>query len=58
MKNPLFIAESIYADRLSSAAKAVLKQYALGRLRVAGDNRFLSADLLKLLIDLLLMQYD
>lgn len=31
-KNPKFIAEPVYADRLKSRAQAVLKQYALGRL--------------------------
>ena len=45
-KNPKFIAESVYADRLKSRAQAVLKQYALGRLIVAGVIRYLSADLL------------
>lgn len=50
-KNPKFIAESVYADRLKSQAQAVLKQYALGRLIVSGDNRYLSADLLELLTE-------
>jgi hypothetical protein len=50
-KNPKFIAEPVYADRLKSRAQAVLKQYALGRLIVAGDNRYLSADLLGFLKD-------
>ena len=49
-KNPKFIAESEYANRLKSRAQAVLKQYALGRLIVAGDNRYLSADLLGFLV--------
>lgn len=52
-KNPKFIAESVYADRLKSRAQSVLKQYALGRLIVAGDNRYLSADLLNFLITLI-----
>lgn len=39
-KNPKFIAESVYADRLKSRAQSVLKQYALGRLIVTGDNRY------------------
>lgn len=50
-KNPKFIAESVYSDRLKSRAQSVLKQYALGRLIVSGDNRYLSADLLGLLIE-------
>jgi len=49
-KNPKFIAEPVYADKIKAKAQAVLKQYALGRLIVAGDNRYLSADLLGLLI--------
>lgn len=49
-KNPKFIAEAVYADRLKSRAQSVLKQYALGRLIVAGDNRYLSADLLGFLV--------
>ena len=48
-KNPLFIAEPVYADQLSAKAENILKQYALGRLIVSGDNRYLSGDLLEFL---------
>ena len=48
-KNPLFIAEPVYADELSAKSENILKQYALGRLIVSGDNRYLSGDLLELL---------
>ena len=44
-KNPRFINESVYAKRL--------EQYAVGRLIVAGDNRYLSGDLLDFLAFLL-----
>lgn len=46
-KNPLFIAEPIYAKELDSRAQTLLKQYSLGRLLVSGDNRYLSGDLMR-----------
>lgn len=46
-KNPLFINESIYADELSARAEKINSNYALGRLIIAGDNRYLSGDLLR-----------
>ncbi|RKJ38808.1 hypothetical protein D7X94_14965 [Acutalibacter sp. 1XD8-33] len=52
-KNSLFINEPVYAKELDSKAEQVLKQYALGQLIVAGDNRYLSGDLLELLTLLL-----
>lgn len=52
-KNPLFIHEPVYAEQLSSKAEKILKKYAVGRLIVAGDNRYLSDDLLSLLCTLL-----
>ena len=52
-KNSLFINEPVYAKELGSKAEQVLKQYALGQLIVAGDNRYLSGDLLELLTLLL-----
>ena len=55
-KNPLFIHEPVYARKLESMADSVLKQYAVGRLIVAGDNRYLSGDLLELMTGLLLPQ--
>ena len=41
--NPLFLNEPICVKELDDAAAHVLKQYALGRLIVSGDNRFLSS---------------
>ena len=47
--NPLFINESIYAKELEDRAESILKDYSLGTLLVAGDSRYLSADLLRFL---------
>ena len=52
-KNSLFINEPVYTKELDSKAEKVLNQYAIGQLIVAGDNRFLSGDLLELLTSLL-----
>ena len=48
-KNPRFINEPIYAKRLEAEADKIAEQYAVGRLIVAGDNRYLSGDLLDFL---------
>ena len=48
-KNPRFINEPIYAKRLETEADKIAEQYAVGRLIVAGDNRYLSGDLLDFL---------
>lgn len=48
-KNPLFLNEPIYTKQLDSRAEQILKDYAVGRLMVAGDIRYLSGDLLALL---------
>ena len=48
-KNPHFINEPIYAKRLEAEADKIAEQYAVGRLIVAGDNRYLSGDLLDFL---------
>lgn len=55
-KNPLFIHEPVYTRKLDSMAESILKQYAVGRLIVAGDNRYLSGDLLELMTGLLRFQ--
>lgn len=52
-KNPKFLNESAYSKQLGIMADKVLKEYAVGRLIVAGDNRFLSADLLSLISHIL-----
>lgn len=48
-KNPSFINEPVYAKRLEDEADKIVEQYAVGRLIVAGDNRYLSGDLLDFL---------
>jgi len=52
-KNPRFINEPVYAKRLEAEADKIAEQYAVGRLIVAGDNRYLSGDLLDFLAFLL-----
>jgi hypothetical protein len=46
-RNPLFINEPIYANELESKAQNILKKYAIGRLIIPGDNRYLSGDLMR-----------
>ena len=48
-QNPLFMEEAIYAKELSDKAESVRQKYAVGQLLVAGDNRYLSDDLMRLL---------
>lgn len=48
-QNPLFMEEAIYAKELSDKAESVRQRYAVGQLLVAGDNRYLSDDLMQLL---------
>ena len=48
-KNPQFCREPIFADELNRQAKHLLDEYSVGRLLVAGDNRYLSDDLMRLL---------
>lgn len=48
-KNPLFIREREFSKQLDSVADGIIRRYALGELTVAGDNRYLSGDLLELL---------
>ncbi|WP_316638246.1 hypothetical protein [uncultured Ruminococcus sp.] len=47
--NPLFMEEAIYAKELSDKAESIRQRYAVGQLLVAGDNRYLSDDLMRLL---------
>ena len=53
-KNPAFLDEPVYTKILDAQAERILEQYAVGRLLVAGDNRFLSGDLMDLLVRLVL----
>ena len=52
-KNPLFVNEKACVKELNDNADKLIRQYSLGRLRVEGDNRFLSDDILDLLIFLI-----
>ena len=52
-KNPLFINEPVYTQTLDDMAERIVKNYAVGRLIVDGDNRYLSGDLLDFLVGLL-----
>lgn len=52
-KNPLLAQEPYCVKELSDAADHVLREYEVGHLTVAGDNRYLSGDLLEFLILLL-----
>ena len=48
-KNGMFIDEPIFAKELSDRAENILSKYAVGKLLVTGDNRYLSDDLLRLI---------
>lgn len=52
-KNPLFLNEPVYTQTLDDMAERIVKNYAVGRLIVTGDNRYLSGDLLDFLVSLL-----
>ena len=51
-QNERFIDEPIFSKELSIQAKALLRHYSLGQLLVSGDNRYLSDDLMRLLLHL------
>lgn len=51
-KNPKLIAENYYVDMLKKKADKILWNYALGKLIVAGSNRYLSGDLLDFMLRL------
>ncbi|MBR5031908.1 MAG: hypothetical protein IKX49_04285, partial [Clostridia bacterium] len=48
-KNPLYLEESIFTKELSDNAESIRNKYAVGKLLVAGDTRYLSDDLIRLL---------
>lgn len=52
-KNPLLLAEPVCAKELETQAEKILEDYSIGHLIVAGDNRYLSGDLLAFLTALL-----
>lgn len=49
IKNPLLLEEPVLAKEFEKKAESIRNDYALGRLLVAGDNRYLSDDLMRLL---------
>lgn len=49
-KNTLLVNEPAAVKELSDAAEHVLRDYSVGHLTVPGDNRYLSGDLLELLV--------
>ena len=48
-KNEMFIDEPIFTKELKDRADNILSKYAMGNLLIAGDNRYLSDDLLRLI---------
>lgn len=48
-KNEKFINESIYTKELEDRAASIVKKYAIGKLLISGDNRYLSGDLMRFL---------
>ena len=49
-QNERFIDEPCFTKELSMQAKSLLRHYSLGQLLVSGDNRYLSDDLMRLLL--------
>ena len=48
-KNAMYVNEPIYTKELQDKAKNILNKYAVGKLLVSGDNRYLCDDLMRLL---------
>ena len=48
-KNPKFLHEKVFTKELEDHADSILKDYAIGQLISAGDNRYLSGDLMRFL---------
>ncbi len=48
-KNPKFLNEKVFTKELDDIAESIVKDYALGSLISAGDNRYLSGDLMRFL---------
>ena len=51
-KNPLFLGEPLFAKELQDKAENILTKYENANLLVAGDNRYLSDDLMRLLANI------
>lgn len=48
-KNPRFLEEATFVWELKTYTDSILRQYGTGQLMIAGDNRYLSDDLMRLL---------
>jgi len=48
-KNPAFLQERVFQKELENKARQVREKYAIGKLQVSGDTRYLSDDLMRLL---------
>ena len=48
-KNPAFLQERIFQKELEDKARQIREKYAIGKLQVSGDTRYLSDDLIRLL---------
>ncbi len=48
-KNPRFLDEATFVWELKTYTDSILRQYGTGQLMIAGDNRYLSDDLIRLL---------
>ena len=48
-KNGLWVDEPIYTNELEDKAEQILSKYGVGQLLIAGDNRYLSDALMRLL---------
>ena len=48
-KNPRYMEEATFVWELKTCTDSILDQYGTGRLMIAGDNRYLSDDLMRLL---------
>ena len=48
-KNPAFLQERIFQKELEDKARQVREKYAIGKLQISGDTRYLSDDLMRLL---------
>lgn len=48
-KNPAFLQERIFQKELEDKARQIREKYAIGKLQVSGDTRYLSDDLMRLL---------
>jgi hypothetical protein len=46
-RNPLFLHEPVFTKELDDLAESIRKDYALGRLLISGDVRYLSGDLVR-----------